>query len=493
MSEKKSSGAVNSDDLNRQLNSNVQTKLAHSKLEQDLIPAIDLLTADRFDVLAKYIYVDHRMRGIKSSFGSDIYLSHLNAFNGFIENEKPKKVGSDDFVAAFDRLIESARRNGFNPPIIPLASNGGIVDGAHRLAVALFLNANVPILRTTIKPQRFDYLFFERRGLRRPFLDAMAFQYLKLKADVHAVLIWPSAQGREKELTDIFSSYGKIVYRKDVFLNGMGPVQLVRNVYRSETWVGSSKDGYAGARFKAGQCFNGTGPLRVVLLESNKDMVEMKEEIRHLFKMGKHSVHINDTKREAEELCGALLNDNSIQWLNSSILREFRWFSRLFLHYKTWIIENSLAESDFCVDGSGTLAAYGIREVRDLDFLSYSATPPATNFAEIGCHNDEMDYHTQSKDEIIFDPRNHFFVQRQKFSAIDVVASMKRNRAEQKDLADIDSIEQLKLGQFRQVPIKARVRMLLHSGFWKGRAKFFLLKCRYFYTKWMISLRGAND
>jgi hypothetical protein len=492
MNKKTSDGSIEFEELKSQLNSNVQSKLVRTKITPGGIPAIDLLTADRFDVLAKYIYVEHRMRGIKSNFGRDIYLSHMNAFNGFIENEKPKKIGPDEFVAAFDRLIASAKNNEFNPPFIPLASNGSIVDGAHRVAVAVFLNVSVPVVETNIEPQRFDYLFFEQRGLEKPLLDAMAFQYLKLKPNVHAVLIWPSAVGREKELIKIFSEYGKIVYRKDVFLSGTGPVQLIRNVYRSESWLGSSKDDFAGARFKAGQCFNGTAPLRIILLESNKNMVEMKEEIRHLFQVGKHSVHINDTKSEAEELCGALLNDNSIHWLNNSILRDFSWFSRLFLHYKTWIKENSLAEFDFCVDGSSSLAAYGIREVRDLDFLCHSTTPPETGFVEIGCHNDELDYHTQSKDEIIYNPENHFFIQRHKFSSIDIVASMKRNRAEPKDLADLASIDKLKLGNFNKVPIRAKLQVLLHRGFWKGRAKFFLLKCRYFYTKWVISSGGRK-
>ena len=67
---------------------------------------------------------------------------------------------------------------------------------------------------------------------------------------------------------------------------------------------------------------------------------------KEIFGIGKHSIHITDTKDEVEEICEMLLNTNSIHWLNTSILKEFPWFSRLFRHYKKWL--NDALRSAFC-------------------------------------------------------------------------------------------------------------------------------------------------
>ena len=116
----------------------------------------------------------------------------------------------------------------------------------------------------------------------------------------------------EEELSEIFGRYGDIVYRKEIYLKNEGSVQLVKSAYQSEAWLGDSKDNFLGARNKARWCFSNKGPVRVVLFESNLDMIKMKDEIRSLFKIEKHAVHINDTKEEAYILAGLLFNENSI-------------------------------------------------------------------------------------------------------------------------------------------------------------------------------------
>ena len=67
---------------------------------------------------------------------------------------------------------------------------------------------------------------------------------------------------------------------------------------------------------KARWCYKPHNSLRF-LIESSEDLVILKNEIRKIFNIGKHSVHINDEKYETILSSKLLLNQNSVHWLNN--------------------------------------------------------------------------------------------------------------------------------------------------------------------------------
>lgn len=475
---------VTKQELEKILNKNIVALLDDKSYEVKKMKPIDLLTPNRFDLLAKYIYVKFSVMNIESSFGKEIYLEHIKAFNGFMENDESQKMGKEAFLSSFDVVINSMKEKGFqDDSIIPLATNTTIIDGAHRLATALYLEQDVNVIETNIESQNFNYEYFQNRGLSSFYLDAMASEYAKLKDNVFMILLWPSAEGKEKEFKNILHAYGDIIYQKNIYLNNEGSVHLVKQVYKTESWVGNEKNNFVGARNKAQWCFEKKGPLRAFLFESEKDLIEMKEEVRKLYKIGKHAVHINDTKEETLELVGMLFNDNSIHYINHALLRNFTWFERLFQHYKNWLSDKKYDSDKFCIDGSSTLAAYGIREVRDLDYLYFGEDSISTGYKEIGCHNDELEYHTTSRDEIIFNPINHFLLDGLKFISLDNIKKMKQVRNEEKDKNDVKMIEAIESNKKISIPLSEKLRVLTKISYWKGRVKFFLLKIRYYLTK----------
>jgi hypothetical protein len=471
------------DNLQTKINKNILKKLDKDTYETKSVNAINLLTYNRFDLLAKYLYVKFKDKNIDSEFGKEIYLEHIKAFNGFVESDESNKVGKDSFLKSFDNLIESLKKDGFaENSLIPLSSNSSILDGAHRTAASIYFENKVNIMSSDLDEQIFDYKFFEERGLKRKYLDSMAYEYAKLKDNTFMILLWPSSNGKEKELKNILDNYGNIIYRKDIFLTKNGSVNIVRKAYKFESWVGSNKDNFIGAQNKAEWCFNQDGPLRVVLFESTKDLIEMKEEIRELYNIKKHAVHINDTKEETLELAGLLFNENSINWLNFSNTRYFSWFDRLFNHYKKWLKSENLNKEDFCIDGSSSMSIYGLREARDLDYLNYGDNILDTGFKEIGCHNDELKYHPINKDEIIYNPNNHLFIDGYKFISLENIKLMKLKRNETKDIKDVDMIKALLSNKKIAIPFSEKVKPLLTISYWKGKIKFILLKIRYFLT-----------
>ena len=79
------------------------------------------LTAERFDLLAKYIYIKFKNLGINSDFGRNLYIKHIWSLNCFFENDESGKFVGETYIKSFDNLIESIRENGLEKnTLIPL-------------------------------------------------------------------------------------------------------------------------------------------------------------------------------------------------------------------------------------------------------------------------------------------------------------------------------------------------------------------------------------
>lgn len=463
------------------ISKNIYDTLNEEQYAIEIVNPISLLTFNRFDLLAKYIYVKFKIANIKSSFGEKLYLRHIGLLNGFFEDDQSGKVGKSAFLDAFNQLIESIEKYGFDHSvsILPLAVDGSLLDGSHRAAVALALGCRVAVIRTRLNPHKFDYKYFMQRGLSEIYLNAMALEFVHLKEQAKIIIIWPSAKGRLDELRSIINRYSEVIYERSLHLTQSGSVQLILQTYGSETWIGTKKNDFAGARNKAAWCFNGNNSLRFFVIESCSDTIALKNDIRKLFKIGKHSVHIGDTHAEMYNIAGHLMNANSIHWLNHSFIVKFSWSDKLLAHYKSWLVETAKNTFNYCIDGSMTLAIYGAREARDLDFLTKDTEGVLTGFKEIDCHNDQISYHSLNRDEIIFDPRNHLVVNGIKFTSLNNIELMKRARNEGKDVEDVELINSIKAGK----PVKKycvnKIKILFQPSFWAAKLKILLLKLRY--------------
>ena len=88
------------------------------------------------------------------------------------------------------------------------------------------------------------------------------------------------------------------------------------------------------------------------------------------------------------------------------------------------------------MDASAVLSVYGLRECRDLDFL-YRGENIETNVLDVNCHNFDAHDYIIGKDEIIFNPENHFYYEGIKFATLETIRDMKINRNEEKDRRDV--------------------------------------------------------
>ena len=124
---------------------------------------INLISKYRYDVFIKYYYVQAYITQENYELAKKIYLNHIKSFNNFIEPDGKKK-GPQSFIENFNSLIENIKCVGINKTIIPITPNGEIIDGAHRLAIALYLNLAVQFAIFDLLDANYNKRFFINRG-----------------------------------------------------------------------------------------------------------------------------------------------------------------------------------------------------------------------------------------------------------------------------------------------------------------------------------------
>ena len=355
---------------------------------------LKLINKSRFDLNAKLIYLNGY---IDNKFNyNELYDSFINAFTlgSFIEPGNNNKNTLEKFRICFKDIYHSILNNGFDikKSIIPLSKDGVILNGSHRLAVAIKCKTKVPCIKLNVKSPNYDYKFFRDRFVPEVFLDQCALNQVIFDKKVHIAIAWPSGV----KSGFIFERFlPNIVYKKEINFTLNGIKNLVSLVYENEKWLGSIKNNFSGALIKAIACY-ADYPLTIFLFKPEKksDLIKIKNKVRNIIGIKKHSLHINDLHSECIRICLSLLNENSIDLLNKTKLNSSS--KKLFTHlrkFNNFIIKNNLDKDLIALDGSMVLSAYSLRDARDIDFLLHSSVISKVNLkssSHIGIHNENV-------------------------------------------------------------------------------------------------------
>ncbi len=407
----------------------------------------------RFDLMAKYLYIKAKDKELKTDFFKELYHKHFITFNNCKEypdltrGEKGlTKNNINDFIKSFDNLIDNMKENGFDDKYpIPLGKNGVIVNGAHRLMTGYYYNipAKIGVVDENGNTGYNYYFFLNRQGnpkLDSLYADTMALEYIKHNKDIRTMVIYPIAFDMSKmnSLVNIIKDYGYIYYHKQVDLNETGVNNLIKEMYRGEEWIGGLWPLGLSPGGKAIRCV-GHNPTMYISIAMNdlSKCVEMKERCRKIFNMGKHSLHVSDFSSDSWRISSALLNKNSVHYLNNGTNDISNKNKNLLNKYFKQEIDE-----DYCLTSSLILEMYGLREANDIDYLHKDNK----NLDGFGLHDGEwLNYYGKSKDDIIYNPSNHFYVNGVKFASLNVIKEMKRNRNEKKDRIDLELINKISI------------------------------------------------
>jgi hypothetical protein len=403
-------------------------------MKKSIISAYDIFIKNkRFDLIYKILYVLSKEKpSLVQEFYRRIYIEHIRAFNNFYECE-PLKNSPEAFVDSFDKLIDSIKTNGYDGTPIPIRENWNLANATHRLACCVAMNIDVST-EVVEYPHDFDWRFFETRGISKSVADFGVLKYVELNRNAYIVNIFPVMPKKyDEKIENILTKYGFIYYRKEITLSLNGCINLKKINYGKKAWGENYKNKFAELKKHAKKSRgNGLNPLRVYVFvcDSIEKVVETKKEIYEILNIGNFPVHINDSREEAIEISQTFFNDNSILLLNK---RRYFYNSEkadeFIDEFKNYILQNNYDINDFCIDGSASLAVFGIREIKDFGFLHI---PNQINevMSNISSHESYLNNYPKTKTEIILNPENHFYYRGIKFISLDILKQMKQKRNE---------------------------------------------------------------
>lgn len=414
----------------------------------------ELMRWNRFDLPFKYLYANSRKRGLKTEYFLNLYKHHLQVWNDFSEYNDLAKQNFSDFQERFDSLIDDIFANGFDmsKSMVAVQDRVNLLNGAHRVAACLAANREVTCFEgsDSVDGQAdCSWQFFQQHkrfgSLDPKAADQACIELIKFRPKTRIVTLYPNAvnKGKLGLVREILNRNGGIVFEKKVYLNKLGGHNLMRELYYKEEWA--EKNNGAGYKAKASFCYKrknilgSMSPTYFFMAEFDgiDAATSVKEDIRSIYKLGKHSVHINDTHEESIRLAKCILNQNSINFLNRFNGIFFPKFEGLLNKFQSWIKENDLEPENYCISAGSVLTAYGLKECKDLDYLHTDDKQFPENSLIQSHNNYGVNWYHEHRDDIVHNPDNHFYRYGVKYSSPEVVIRLKQKRGEEKDIRDI--------------------------------------------------------
>lgn len=284
----------------------------------ETVNARTLLTGKRFDLFAKIYYIAHYKENTDHALR--VYVEHIKAFNpDGKEPGRDDKLSIEDFVNDFNDLISNLRDNDFDKSIsiIPVDSNGVILDGAHRVAVLAYYNKEITIakFKNVTAKANFDYQYFKKRGLSWLTMDEVALEMLNWLPNVHVMCIWPNMNENQKGLIrSTLENEQTVVYRKQLKVSFKALSKFVKQIYKDQEWTKSTE----AVNDKALRCYGKGHILELIFFVFQNDLdhlITYKERLRSNFNKSKDSLHITDNAKETKNIGELTLNKTNLaQW-----------------------------------------------------------------------------------------------------------------------------------------------------------------------------------
>lgn len=407
------------------------------------VNALDLLTWNRFDLAFKLFYLD--TQNALPKLAEEVYKYDINAqtLGKFVEvGNEQNKSDFNKYVEKFKKICEAIEVGGFNAEesIVPVSPDGTILNGAHRVTAAIKNKKSVKVASIDIPAAVSDYKYFYKRNVPSEILDLVAKKYIEYSENIFIAFLWPSGKGYKEEVESAFS---RVVYKKEIELSENGAFNLLFELYNHMDWVGNEKNGYKGIQRKLIECFPNFNKFTVIVFQSDsiEDVRKIKERVRNIYNLGYSSIHITDTKEEALNISRYLFNKNGLHFLNYAFPRKFKQTQTCIEQIDRFIAQNGLDAKNIVMDGSITLALYGLRESKDIDYFVNDNSAVTVSFPEFEKHDTELTFHNAKKDQLIFDSHYYFHYRGLKFISFAQLFEMKKKRNGIKDITDCKMME----------------------------------------------------
>ncbi len=163
------------------------------------VDPLDLICWWRFDLVAKYIYATHWLKGVEQVWARELYAAHLMVWGNGKEWDGSRSTIAE-YITAFHDVLVSIKKNGFDEQRSRICVDPWAIarEGAHRIIAALCAGVQVPCYydaklthRACQATARFfkEFDMYVPGGLRDEYLDDMARVYAQLKHHTRILVI----------------------------------------------------------------------------------------------------------------------------------------------------------------------------------------------------------------------------------------------------------------------------------------------------------------
>lgn len=394
-----------------------KVEVGNSKnFEVSEVDPLTLISSKRFDIIAKYIYGKFKENNWESDWGTRLYEDHIWVFNNYDEDDESGKKGIKSFINSFNNTLASIKEKGFdeNVSVLPIGKNNEPLDGAHRVSAALLYNKKVKVIKLENSEANYDYAFFKKKGLLTKWSDAIAYEYCKLKKDTYIVILLPNEKGQKDKVREILNVHGSVFYEKEIHFKETGIKNLLNELKKLDLQANGGE-------------FNDEGVISVFLFET-PNYTDLGKVIEKINTINYSLNYCSYNHSETIHLAQLLFNRNSIHFLNYAKPERYKEFQEAFEQFKYFLVNNNLNAECFCVTSNAVMAAYGLRNSLGIDYFTSRNSLESTN-------NEHSNNYT--KDDIIFNPDNHFYYDGIKFTSLKMVKETKKisgNTNDKKDL-----------------------------------------------------------
>ncbi|MGN1165312.1 MAG: DUF1919 domain-containing protein [Lachnospiraceae bacterium] len=410
------------------------------------VPARELIKFNRFDLMAKWIYIDAKEKKISIEYAYEIYYDNINAFSCgmFFEPGSEQKSSFQKYIEDFDNLIAEIKSNGFDKSksLIPTGSDEDVMDGSHRVSVAAYYDKMVSIIKFPELKRKccYDYLFFRKYMMSDVSMGYMAIQYAYLKKNCFLACLWQKVDLRKsKEVEEKLRTIGNIVYSQDIFLSYNGMCNFMAQIYGHQAWTGSIDDHFIGVRGKVDECYREGQPVRTYLFEAEnlESVIDIKRRIRDIFQIGNHSIHISDNWDETIEMAEMLYNRNSVDFLNRANPYKYSNVYKKVNTLKKVLSDNEYDQRRFIWSPDAVLEVCGIQPISELKFWTDYNFEVEYQIAGVSNAFDGLQYSDNSLKDLLYNPSHYFYFNGMKFVTPKIALEMIKRRGEEKDIKSI--------------------------------------------------------
>jgi len=373
----------------------------------------DLLTTSRFDLFARTNFVRSELQGFGHSWGRSVYRDFILTTSK--DNSGKEEWGEDnskfslkDYERSFRNLISSIEENGYLEKFgaIPL-SNGIITNGAHRLAVCLITDNNIPVEnQSLLECPNYDYKWLISKGMTSLHLDQMALDFVRVSQNCRALVFFGQD---DKTMDEIFKYQDsdplhEIIYNKKVNLSDIGIRRVVQVCYQMNNWW---EESYLEKMYlERFENRNKSIYISIIKTHNQEKFIQYKNYLRDTFcsQEFERTIHGTDEAGDTFEVLSTLLNQNGLFFVNNAPIGSESRIINL-LRNEASIIKSE----DYAIDGSASKEMLGRGIAQDIDYISL-INSGKINLKKKIFDDHEKFYHGLPLDfrEVIFDPRLHF-------------------------------------------------------------------------------------